>query len=79
MTKDQDETILIVTVEGQSINLMHFPHHPTHSTANILNFKIFNATTLGSVLKPGLKIHTGSQFNHIIIEKKYKTRQKIQV
>lgn len=87
MTKDQDETTIILTVEGQSINLM-FPTTPhTHSTANVLNFKIFNATTVRSVLKRGLKIHTGWQFNHIkmIIEKKhplakkYKTRQRIQV
>lgn len=63
-----------------------FSHHPTAQQTPLIS-KIFNATTVGSVLKQGLKFYTGWQFDHIKITiikkhplaKKYKTRQKIQV
>lgn len=55
-----------------------FSHHPTAQQTPLIS-KIFNATTVGSVLKQGLKFYTGWQFDHIkIIIKKTSTGKEIQ-
>lgn len=41
-----------------------FSHHPTAQQTPLIS-KIFNATTVGSVLKQGLKFYTGWQFDDI--------------